>query len=126
MVAAYDSGLCDAFTNDNSQLAALRTALQNPDDHVILPETISEEPLGPVVPHGDDNWFDIVKTVMGMLIYAEAYGIASANVPSGATGDTKLDRAVWFRGHLRPRGLGLGAKCGRGRYPRGWQLRGNL
>ena len=45
------------------------------DDHVILPETISEEPLGPVVPHGDDQWFDIVKTVMGILIYSEAYGV---------------------------------------------------
>ena len=44
---------------------------------MILPETISEEPLGPVVPHGDDQWFDIVKTVMGMLIYAEAYGVTN-------------------------------------------------
>ncbi len=108
VVAAYDSGLCDAFTNDNSQLAALRTALQNPDDHVILPETISEEPLGPVVPHGDDNWFDIVKTVMGMIIYAEAYGITSANVPSGATGDTKLDRLFGFEGTYGQEVLGLG------------------
>ena len=78
VVAAYEGGQCDAFTNDRSQLAALGTALANRDDHVILPETISEEPLGPVVPHGDDQWFDIVKTVMGILIYAEAYGVTSA------------------------------------------------
>ena len=92
VVAAYDSGQCQAFTNDNSQLAALRTALSNPADHVILPNTISEEPLGPVVPHGDDQWFDIVKTVMGMLVYAEAYGVGQAEVPTAATGNTKVDR----------------------------------
>ena len=64
VVAAYESGQCDAFTNDNSQLAALGTALQNRDDHVILPETISEEPLGPrgapwrrpVVRHRQDGY----------------------------------------------------------------------
>ena len=89
---SYDSGQCDAFTNDHSQLAALRTALSNPADHMILPETISEEPLGPVVPHGDDQWFDIVKTVMSILIYAEAYGITSDTVPTEKTGDTKVDR----------------------------------
>ena len=92
VVAAYDAGQCNSFTNDRSQLAALRTALANPADHIILPETISEEPLGPVVPHGDDQWFDIVKTVMGILIYAEAYGVTSGSVPTSATGDTKVDR----------------------------------
>ncbi len=98
VVAAYDSGQCDAFTNDNSQLAALRTSLSNPNDHVILPNTISEEPLGPVVPHGDDQWFDIVKTVMGILIYAEAYGIGQGDVPSAATGNTKVDRLFGLPG----------------------------
>ena len=107
VVAAYESGQCDAFTNDNSQLAALGTALQNRADHVILPETISEEPLGPVVPHGDDQWFDIVKTVMGMLIYAEAYGVGSANVPSAATGDTKVDRLFGLEGSFGQDSLGI-------------------
>ena len=107
VVAAYESGQCDAFTNDRSQLAALGTALANRADHVILPETISEEPLGPVVPHGDDQWFDIVKTVMGILIYAEAYGVTSGNVPSAATGDTKVDRLMGLEGAFGQEPLGL-------------------
>jgi len=107
VVAAYESGQCDAFTNDRSQLAALGTALQNRADHVILPETISEEPLGPVVPHGDDQWFDIVKTVMGILIYAEAYGVTSGSVPTAATGDTKVDRLMGLEGAFGQEPLGL-------------------
>ena len=107
VVAAYESGQCDAFTNDRSQLAALGTSLANRDDHVILPETISEEPLGPVVPHGDDQWFDIVKTVMAILIYAEAYGVTSDNVASAATGDTKVDRLLGTEGSWGQEPLGL-------------------
>ena len=96
--AAYQSGQCDAFTNDRSQLAAIGSGFQNRADHVILPETISEEPLGPVVPHGDDQWFDVVKTVMAILIYSEAYGVAMDNVPSSATGDVKVDRLFGLEG----------------------------
>ena len=96
--AAYQSGQCDAFTNDRSQLAAIGSGFQNRADHVILPETISEEPLGPVVPHGDDKWFDVVKTVMAILIYSEAYGVAMDNVPSTATGDVKVDRLFGLEG----------------------------
>ncbi len=107
VVAAYDQGQCDSFTNDNSQLAALRTALSNPSDHAILPNTISEEPLGPVVPHGDDQWFDIVKTVMGILIYGEAFNVTSGSVPSAATGDTKVDRLLGFEGSFGQEDLGL-------------------
>ena len=105
--AAYESGQCDAFTNDRSQLAAISSAFQNRDDHVILPETISEEPLGPVVPHGDDQWFDIVKTVMGILIYSEAYGIDSMNVPTSVTGDTKVDRLFGLEGSFGQESLGI-------------------
>ena len=107
VVAAYEGQQCDAFTNDRSQLAALGTALSNRDDHVILPETISEEPLGPVVPHGDDQWFDVVKTVMGILIYAEAYGVSSDSVPSAATGDTKVDRLFGLEGSFGQEDLGI-------------------
>ena len=107
VVAAYEEGQCDSFTNDRSQLAALRTGLNNPSDHTILPETISEEPLGPVVPHGDDQWFDVVKTVMGMLIYAEAYGVTAASVPSAETGETKIDRLFGLSGDFGQEPLGL-------------------
>ena len=107
LVAAYQSEQCDAFTNDRSQLAALGTALDNRADHIILPETISEEPLGPVVPHGDDQWFDIVKTVMGILIYGEAYGITSGSVPASPTGDTKVDRLLGFAGSYGQESLGI-------------------
>jgi general L-amino acid transport system substrate-binding protein len=107
VVAAYQAGQCDAFTNDRSQLAAIGSAFDNRGDHVILPDTISEEPLGPVVPHGDDQWFDVVKTVMGILIYGEAYGITSDSVPAAATGDTKVDRLLGFEGSYGQESLGI-------------------
>ena len=113
VLEAYKSGACEVFTNDRSQLAALRTALPNPDDHVILPETISEEPLGPVVPHGDEQWFDIVKTVMGLLIYAEAYGINSTNVDDMAAGENvKAKRLLGTEGSFGQEELGLDQMVG--------------
>ncbi len=107
VVAAYQAGQCDAFTNDRSQLAAISSAFENRADHVILPETISEEPLGPVVPHGDDQWFDIVKTVMSILIYSEAYGVGQGSVPTAATGDAKVDRLFGLEGSFGQEPLGL-------------------
>jgi len=77
---AYNSGRCDAFTTDASQLAGIRTALRNPDEHVILPDIISKEPLSPAVRHGDDQWFDIVRWTVFALIEAEELGITQANV----------------------------------------------
>ncbi len=108
VLGAYQEGQCDVFTNDRSQLAALRSGLSNPQDHVILPETISEEPLGPVVPHGDEQWFDIVKTVVAGLIYAEAYGITSANYAQEAAGDNiKAKRLLGTEGSFGQETLGL-------------------
>ncbi len=107
VVAAYEQGQCDAFTNDRSQLAALSESFSNKADHTILPETISEEPLGPVVPHGDEQWFDVVKTVMAILIYGEAYEISQGSIPSAATGDTKVDRLLGFEGSFGQESLGL-------------------
>ena len=108
VLESYKSGACDVFTNDRSQLAALRSGLPNPEEHVILPETISEEPLGPVVPHGDEQWFDIVKSVMSILIYAEAYGINSGNVDAMAAGDNvKAKRLLGTEGSFGQEGLGL-------------------
>ena len=99
VIYAYDANHCDSFTNDLSQLAALRTALSNPDDHAILQNTISEEPLGPVVPHGDEQWFDIVKAVMSILIYSEAYGITYGTVPTTATHNYNIDRLFGLSGY---------------------------
>ena len=107
VVAAYQGGQCDAFTNDRSQLAAISSAFDDPSAHSILPETISEEPLGPVVPHGDDQWFDVVKTVMAILIYGEAYGVGMGNVPSASTGETAVDRLLGTEGSFGQESLGL-------------------
>ncbi|MFO1121195.1 MAG: amino acid ABC transporter substrate-binding protein [Hyphomicrobiales bacterium] len=77
---AYDEGRCDIFTTDQSGLYAERLALKNPDDHVILPEIISKEPLGPVVRQGDDAWFNVIKWTYYALLNAEELGITQANV----------------------------------------------
>jgi len=76
---AYDAGRCDAFTTDASGLYAERLKLTAPDDHMVLPEIISKEPLGPVVRHGDDQWFDIVKWVHYAMLTAEELGVTQAN-----------------------------------------------
>jgi len=76
-IKAYDTGRCDAFTTDASGLYSERLRLANPDDHVVLPEIISKEPLGPSVRHGDDQWFDIVKWVHFAMLNAEELGISS-------------------------------------------------
>jgi general L-amino acid transport system substrate-binding protein len=77
---SYESGRCDVFTTDASQLYAQKLKLAKPDEHMILPEIISKEPFGPVVRHGDDQWFDIVKWTLFALINAEDLGITKANV----------------------------------------------
>jgi len=79
-LGAYSTGRCDAFTTDVSQLASLRTTLANPQDHQIMPEVISKEPLSPLVRHGDNQWKDIVTWVINGLIAAEEYGVTAANV----------------------------------------------
>lgn len=79
-VKAYDAGRCDAYTTDASGLYAERLRTVNPDDHIVLPEIISKEPLGPSVRHGDDQWFDIVKWTHFAMVNAEELGISKANV----------------------------------------------
>ena len=79
-VQGFASGRCDVLTSDRSQLAALRSKLSDPDSAKILPNTISKEPLGPVVRQGDDQWFNIVKWVLAVQINAEELGVTSANV----------------------------------------------
>jgi general L-amino acid transport system substrate-binding protein len=77
---AYDEGRCDGLTSDKSQLAGLRTATTNPADHIILPVTMSKEPLGPVWAQGDQQWGDVVRWVVNAIIIAEEKGITSLNV----------------------------------------------
>ena len=82
----YQAGRCDVYTTDASGLAATRATFENPADHVILPEIISKEPLGPLVRHGDDQWGDIVRWTLNALILGEELGINSGNVEDLAKG----------------------------------------
>jgi len=82
----YLANACDVYTTDRSGLAATRATFENPADHVILPETISKEPLGPLVRHGDHEWGDVVRWVLNALIIAEEKGVTSANVDELAKG----------------------------------------
>ncbi|WP_415315887.1 amino acid ABC transporter substrate-binding protein [Candidatus Pelagibacter sp. Uisw_137] len=101
VVAAYDSGRCDTYTTDKSGLAAQRTKMTNPDDHIVLPETISKEPLGPVVRQGDAVWEDIVRWSLNVMIEAEEYGINSANADMMKTSDNpQIKRLVGAEGEL--------------------------
>tara|TARA_B100000927_G_scaffold254640_1_gene220995 strand:- start:163 stop:1203 length:1041 start_codon:yes stop_codon:yes gene_type:complete len=114
VVAAYDAGRCDTYTTDKSALAAQRTKMTNPDDHVTLPETISKEPLGPVVRQGDHVWEDIVRWSLNTMIEAEEYGITSGNADMMKSSENPaIKRLVGVEG-------GLGEKIG---LDNEWSLR---
>jgi general L-amino acid transport system substrate-binding protein len=103
--AAYEDGRCDAVTSDRSQLVARRTAFANPDEHDILDAVMSKEPLGPVAPLGDDQWFNIVKWVVFATIEAEEQGITADNVEEMVGSDNPVvARLLGADGDL---GLGL-------------------
>src|ERR1700750_2713703 len=100
-IKAYESGRCDVFTADVSQLYSERLKLTAPDDHAVLPEVISKEPLGPVVRHGDDQWFDIVKWTLFAMIDAEELGVNQMNVDEMAKSDKpELKRVFGTDGNL--------------------------
>lgn len=80
VVQAYNAGRCDVYTTDASGLYAQRLKLTKPDEHMVLPEIISKEPLGPVVQQGDDRWFNLVKWTLFAMINAEELGVTKANV----------------------------------------------
>jgi len=84
---AYEEGRCDVTTSDQSQLAAVREGFANPGRHEILDITISKEPLTAAVPHGDDQWFDIVKIVIYGLVNAEEMGVTQMNVETMKSSD---------------------------------------
>ncbi len=105
---AYAEGRCDAVTSDKSQLSSVaKGLLPDPDNHVILDVTLSKEPLGPVVRHGDDQWLDIVKWTIFATFAAEEYGISSANVDEirSSTENPEIKRLLGLEGDL-------GAKLG--------------
>lgn len=105
---AYAEGRCDAVTSDKSQLSSVaKGVLPDPDNHVILDVTLSKEPLGPAVRHGDDQWYDIVNWTVFATIAAEEYGLTSENVEAerGATENPEVRRLLGVEGDL---GLKLG------------------
>ena len=105
---AYEEGQCDATTIDKSQLAAVRSGFANPDAHVILPETISKEPLAPMVPRGDALWTTLVKTVLYVLINAEELGVTQANVEEMRNSeDIRIRRMLGSEGSFGQADLGL-------------------
>ncbi|MBV1868264.1 MAG: amino acid ABC transporter substrate-binding protein [Marinosulfonomonas sp.] len=106
----YLAGACDVYTTDSSALAATRATFENPDEHVVLPEIISKEPLGPLVRHGDNQWGDIVRWTLNAMITAEELGVTSANVGelAGGTDNPEINRLLGTDGNLGEQ-LGLSA-----------------
>ncbi|MDG1456820.1 MAG: amino acid ABC transporter substrate-binding protein [Pseudoprimorskyibacter sp.] len=98
----YLEGACDVYTTDASGLAATRAAFENPGDHVVLPEIISKEPLGPLVRHGDNEWGDIVRWTLNALITAEELGVTSANMSDmmAGTNNPEINRLLGTEGTL--------------------------
>jgi general L-amino acid transport system substrate-binding protein len=105
---AYDQGRCDVYTTDQSGLYAERTVLTNPEEHVILPEVISKEPLGPVVQHGDNEWGDVVRWSLYAMVEAEEFGVNSENLDEMKETSTNpgVRRLLGVEGEMG-QGLGL-------------------
>lgn len=80
VIGSYESAACDVYSTDQSGVYSQRLQLSKPDDHIVLPEIISKEPLGPVVRQGDDAWFNVIKWTYYALINAEELGVTQANV----------------------------------------------
>lgn len=105
--AAYDSGLCQVYSADAAALYSARLTLGDPEDHVVLPEIISKEPLGPAVRHGDEQWFNIVKWVHFALLNAEEMGVTQAAVDEmGASENVDIRRLLGTEGAFGE-GIGL-------------------
>ena len=98
----YLAGACDTYTTDASGLAATRATFENPDEHVLLPEIISKEPLGPLVRHGDNEWGDIVRWTLNALITAEELGVTSVNLEelAGGSDNPEINRLLGTEGDL--------------------------
>ena len=106
---AYEEGRADAETSDKSQLAALRSAMANPEDHVILDLTMSKEPLGPLTAHGDNQWNDVVRWVCWGMMQAEESGVDSKNLDESlSSSDPTIRRLLGVEGEAG-KNLGLPA-----------------
>ena len=91
----YMADACDAYTTDASALHGTRINMEVPTDHMVLPEIVSKEPLGPLVRHGDDQWADIGRWVLNALVIAEEKGITAANIDSFADSkDAEIHRLL--------------------------------
>ena len=101
--AGYEAGECVALTSDRSGLAALRADMARPDAHLVLPEVVSKEPLGPMVPTGDTVWENVVRWTLACTVNAEEMGITSANARERGTATTPAARRL----------LGLEGRAGR-------------
>lgn len=150
LVKFYEDGKCDTLTTDVSQLYALRTKMAKPGDHIVLPDVISKEPLGPVVRQGDDQWLNVVKWTLFGMINAEELGVSSKTLdqalqskkpdvkhllgvdggfgePIGLTNDfvVRIVKAVGNYGESFERNVGAASKLG---IPRGvnqlWSMGG--
>jgi general L-amino acid transport system substrate-binding protein len=99
---AYLAERCDVYTTDASGLAATKTTFENADDHMVFPEIISKEPLGPLVRQGDDQWADIARWTLNALINAEEYGVTQANVGQmmNGTDNPEVNRMLGNEGSL--------------------------
>ncbi|GAB4536238.1 MAG: amino acid ABC transporter substrate-binding protein [Anaerolineales bacterium] len=106
---AYEEGRCDSYTTDKSGLVARRVVMADPSAHFILAETISKEPLGPVVRHGDDQWYDIVQWTVYATFTAEEFGVTSANVDDikASTENPNIKKLLGLEGDMGAK-LGLG------------------
>lgn len=108
VVQAYDAGRCDVYTTDQSGLYAQRLKLKDKSKHIVLPEIISKEPLGPVVRQGDDQWFNLVKWSLYAMVNAEEMGVTSANVDEmKAAKNPAIDRLLGVSGKFGEN-LGVG------------------
>jgi general L-amino acid transport system substrate-binding protein len=108
-IKAYDSGRCDAYTTDASGLYGERLKLMNADEHVVLPEVISKEPLGPAVRQGDDQWFNVVRWAHFAMVNAEELGVTKANVDERLKStNPEIRRLLGVEGDFG-KGMGLGA-----------------
>jgi len=101
LVKAYEDGKCDTITTDVSQLYALRLTMAKPADHIVLPDVISKEPLGPVVRQGDDQWFNLVKWTIFAMINAEELGVATNTLDAAVKSQKpEVKRLVGTEGNL--------------------------